>query len=73
MRTDQRRIRFPTQCQPQCTQQDGLAGAGLSGYNDETLRKRDIQRVNQYVILDMEAAEHYSPLMSIGFSLWARR
>ena len=46
-------------------QQDGLAGAGLPGYNDETLRKTDLQRVYQDVIRDEEFREHRAYLPAL--------
>ena len=44
------------QNEAQGPEEDGLAGAGLSGYNDETLRKINFQRVDQYVVPDVEGA-----------------
>ncbi len=68
-------VGLPAQDEAQGPEEDGLAGAGLSGYNDETLRKINFQRVDQYVVPDVERAEHRysSPLMSMGFALCALR
>ena len=72
--THQRSVRLSAQDKAQGAEEDGLAGSGLSGYNDETLRKIDFQRVYQYVVPDVEGAEHYSsPLISMGFALCALR
>ena len=74
MRPHERGVGLAAQGEAQGAEEDGLARSGLSGYNDETLRKINFQRVDQYVVPDVERAEHYSsPLMSIGFALCARR
>ena len=42
---------------------NGFAGTGLSRNNDKTLRKRNFQRVYQYVIPDVELLKHYALLL----------
>ena len=44
--------------QGQCPQKYGFACSGLPGYDDKTLRERDVQRVYQNVILYVQGAEH---------------
>ena len=74
MGSHQGSIGIPAQGETQGAEEDGLSRSGLSGYKNETLRKINFQRVDQYVVPDVERAEHYSsPLMSIGFALCARR
>ena len=53
-----RSIRLPSEHKGYRAEKNGLAGSGLSGNDDKTLRKLYIQRVYQYVIPDMEPAEH---------------
>ena len=44
-------IRLRAHDKRQCTKKNGLTSSGLTCYNDQTLRKINIQRVYQYIVL----------------------
>ena len=55
---DDGRVGLCPRQQGQGAHQDGFPGAGLPGNNDQTPRKRDIQRVYQDVMADMKSPKH---------------
>ena len=53
-----RRVRLRPEDEGQRTEQDGLAGAGLAGYDEKTRWKINIQRVYQNIIPYLERLQH---------------
>ena len=51
-------IRLAAQHEGEGAEQDGFSRTGLARNNDETLRKINLQRVNQNVIPDVKGGEH---------------